>query len=369
MKIRQFIKNLFNISFNQIKDEKDSLFLKDDFNFHKSIKLYKAFNEYNDINQEIFDDLEIGKVLSPHKIFSEKNIKKMNDLRSAIKPQLNSLLSLNKIGIEFELYLFGGVPRDLVLEKDINDIDILMTVKPFDAYSFQKIVKCYDFLNQEQRQLIFNLFDGEKFKNSCKKGDLTDCEEEIKDFQVKMIAACLNPKDIISETYYKIEKTGLYNDGYHKLIISNSVHGKLKIQAKDYLIDLNISNNSIMAFSKNIDYGLSKIFMNIYNKKSFIESNEEMIYSLLCEKDFFEDIKNKKLVLNPEYLTDEQIIESVENRLKKMKDKFPDYELDILQNDQIKYIKAKQILDNQIIIESLGNDMMSDTVKPKPKKI
>ncbi len=324
------------------------------FNFDKKkenpcVDLSDDMNQYRHLSRFILKDYDKKDLsfLNPKVVLNDHNIPILNYALEKTRLIQESLLFLEKCGINFQICVFGGFPRDILLNKKINDIDIFICMKiPHNIHTFNELNVILT--DDMKKELNF-----ENFKNLIH-SQSDDLKDFLSKFSVKLLTKILNKKlkqeKIIGMEIIDREKSEIINDGYSLLFLENSLNGIIKINS-DINIDIAVSDKTMHHVMENIDFSLSKSYFNFYetNFHQPPKNIQEFLFSFWAGHEFFSNIKYKTLTLNPSYMTIRQIEKSVDERIDKMREKFPDYELKIIGSNKEKIDSFQSLLDEHDI--------------------
>lgn len=283
----------------------------------------------------------------------EKNSEVLNKIYQDVSKLYSVLKKLDEIGITYCLDITGGAARDFVLDKPIKDIDIMLSI--FDHYGNKSIL----------RKLTDIEFLKKHFKLEAIVGyiqDLMNNDLDKEDFILKkqqLISLCFC--DYISEkfTFTSSNRQKEKNNDYdQEMLKHNRLLGVFKLSQEKmqlhYPMDILLTDFNKMQFIKDFDLDICKVSFSLVNRvyqTQFPESSLELISRFTAEREFWADVYNKKITMNVDNMSNKNIENSLTKHYQRVKDKYPDYELNIIasssNSENLAY--AKNFYTNEIL--------------------
>lgn len=253
----------------------------------------------------------------------------------------HALLPLFQLGLNFDLAIAGGAVRDLFLEREIKDLDFVLSIEDhtlqeiFKSISVQKIEKvtgknAQHFIEQwklnerqelhaeEKNNIIEEHIDYSQhfydLVQFCLQGHL----EVEKSFEPK-----LNVEEIEGHDHYRGVMTERRLSGVIKLD-DNKLH---------YPGDILITNLSVSTFVNKFDFNLCKAYLYVVDKDRPIERPQcaaDYLYHLNVTPSFVQDFMDKTLTLDMHMRENIKSIEvSMGDHYERIQVKYPEYKLNL----------------------------------------
>lgn len=229
---------------------------------------------------------------NPYINFTNENEKFLQCLKQGVE-FAESIKDLNK-DYNINVYLVGGCLRDIILNKNIKDIDVCVEISEKKDF----------FTSKEKNKDLFEIV-----KNK------------------------INNIDKV----YKINTDSVINNFYETMLATNlSLMGIIKLKTKDiYPMDIMITNN-IKSYIELFDFEICKISLDL-NLLNTIDIGK----ILLFHDKSLDDLKNNKITYNAYQKTKKQIDYSFENHFKRIKDKYPNFKLNFTGEMSLNFNYAK----------------------------
>jgi hypothetical protein len=285
-----------------------------------------------------------------------------------------ALLPLMDLNIAYSIDLIGGAPRDFLLNnyKKIKDLDMLVTLSPssgpgdkYGSYEKNKNLLCYNKILEQ---------------NWCTKEELESVDFSDNDILYvkhnKLLNLCLNRNlQLTSTKIFSIDERRSNEVVYGEDVLKE-LTGIIKVEGKQlhYPMEILMTDKSRGMFVQAIDFGICNVGLKIINLNRDdyfkLESFDNLHKNFFAAIDFFEDVQNKTITLNPFNKSFEQIEYSFGNHYKRIQEKYPEYTLKIpfenISEDTKKYIESVMLTVN------LGDSLVSNEkveVKKRRNKI
>lgn len=313
------------------------------------------------INEQFAKDNRPFSLQDYHQLFSSKinldNFKAQQDTLDKIYQDVSKmyavLTKLDEIGISYSFDITGGAVRDFTNNKPIKDLDIMLSI--FDTYSNKSILmKMNDisFLKKHFKieSIIYYLQE-----------IVTSAHEE--DFIIKkqqLMTLCFH--DYISEKFTftssnRDEEMSVKNIYEENMLKRNRLLGVFKLCPEkmqlNYPIDILLTDFHKIEFIHDFDLDICKASFSLVNsiyKTTFPRNSLELISRFTAELDFWADIHNKKITLNVDNMSNKTIESSITKHYKRLKEKYPDYELNIISSktfiDNLNFAKSIYLAEN-----------------------
>ncbi len=202
-----------------------------------------------------------------------------------------SLLShINDMGIFASIC--GGAPRNWHFKRPAKDIDVYISYYDIEKYFDADLVK------QNVFDSLENNFYNHLFSNMGVLSDLSRVKKSDYDHTIEQILSVYNSSNLDIQTQFIIwqDYKYKYNNGTEASRVNNIL--------------------------RSFDFGICKIGM------SLINSNKS--FAFFQNKAFIKDVENKTLTINMNDLCSYNNPRTLPKRLKKMREYFPGYEVDII---------------------------------------
>ena len=365
--------NLYNIRDidYEIKHHDDTKVYIPEFSMRGSLFTYQT--QGRSLSKEDYENLVIEKI-------SEKAFKRNNKEEVLLKiwsdaKKINNVLSpLKKLGIQYTLDLTGGSVRDFLLDKEneIKDLDFMLSMS-WNEFNENRSVR------NNILKVIPAFFDKKELEAVNWKKFLIENEDlkknspykfinivNLDSLKSKILQLCLNRLNISYD---------LYGDKDRKIKVKTSNQEYplgTEFEKNDRLISVAKLNNNIIktnydidilltdfnksAFLQDFDFDLCKAsvcFVNDTLRKIFPRSPKHLIGRFIADVDFWADVKNKKITYNVNGRGFKEIDRSFDNHLIRIQKKYPEYELNIIGDEelQLDYINKK------ILVKKLNEDL------------
>ncbi len=272
------------------------------------------------------------------------------------------LYPLKNMNISYTLDLTGGCVRDFLLDrhKEIKDLDFMLSI----GYQEMFKLKIEDYFTKEELEAV-NWSEVEQEDQSSDVVIISD--EKMK---VKLLSLCMNRFD---KNYILFDKTqkrtsietqvGGYILQKHDRLIAVT---KLENEKFNYPLDILLTDFIKPQFIKDFDFDICKAsicFVNDSVNKDFPINHKQLINRCIGEADFWADVIHQKITYNVDDRTPREIDRSFNDHYKRIKTKFPGYDLNIVGSDiaSVNYIKS-------IILANQLNENLNTKKEPKQRK-
>ena len=262
--------------------------------------------------------------------------------------ELKSALSCLNPLVKYEIHLFGGALRDIVLNKDINDLDVAITMEIKDSANSSK--KHFMAFNKIKRFLLKNQMIDQNYTVNC-------LSPEVKFLLVK---AALKNSNFNFEDPAKQNFNFLPKGNYDITTLNDHIGAVIKARAKhSFPVDLVICQKDFDSFLKRNDFSLCKISLPIatplINFTNFVAGGLQInnfLSQIKFTADFLVAVQQQKNILNTMFLDFENINHSLKNRFKKINAKYPDYPLYISHSEYDNLKPEKEAFVDSCLIET-----------------
>jgi len=368
-KIKQQIASLFNIykekngkTVNDSSSKKEDLTKSSVVDLNNDgitdIEIYNINYSTHDFKTTEFaktklDDL-LKNLLSTNNIYRlEKKMVLLNIYGDCLHLH-KALLPLMDLNIAYSIDLIGGAPRDFLLNnhKKIKDLDVLVTISPTSVVGDK-----YGSYEKNKKLLVSNNI---LEQNWCTKEELENVGFSDKDILYvrhnKLLNLCLNRDlQLTSKKIFSIEERRSNEVVYGEDILKE-LTGIIKVEGKQlhYPMEVLMTDKSRGMFVNGIDFGICNVGLKIINLNRDeyfkLESFDNLHKNFFAAIDFFEDVQNKTITLNPFNKSFEQIEYSFGNHYKRIQEKYPEYTLKIpfenISEETKKYIESVMLTVN-----------------------
>lgn len=315
-------------------------------------------NFYNE-NISIQQKNNFLKYLSPN--YLDEKFCNENKEFKIILSQLNQIYKLlhpvlNKLEINFDLYLVGGCLRDHILDNSnkIKDLDLVIEFN--DNLRLDKIkINEYDkndfylLINQKKEILKFI----QKYKHIINEYELKICENQSREkilheivSQVMKKFSNFNIKEFFLESQEvekkDKEKKSLSSDNNDNVNYSG-LFSVIKLNSNNlsYPIDL-LLNNNVDTYLTSFDFEICKCRY-IYRPNQ--KNNSK---SLVLDEGFIKDVINSTLTINAGiFYTKSDVDRSLSNHYIRLLKKYPEYKTCIINNNSENNNLSKYIITSQ----------------------
>ena len=297
------------------------------------IEEYKKENRSLSLNE--YKNLFLSKV---NFVNFQKNQDVINKIYQDVSKMYAVLTKFDEMELEYSIDITGGAVRDFVNEKQIKDLDIMLSI--YDTDKNKKILnKMNDVLFLKKHfktdSIIYYL------------NNVINNESMNEDYILKkqqLMTLCF--QDLISEKYTftsnnREEVMSTKNNYYENMLKTNRLLGVFKLNPEkmklNYPIDILLTDFSKINFIKDFDFDICKASFSLVNsiyKTDFPKSSLELISRFSAERDFWADIYNKKITMNVDKMSNTSIENSIKKHYKRIQEKYPDYELNIISSDK-----------------------------------
>lgn len=297
-----------------------------------------------------------------HQLFSSKinldNFKSQQTILDKIYHDVSKMYTilkkLDEIGLSYSFDITGGAVRDFTNNKPLKDLDIMLSI--FDT--------------DHNKSILNKINDISFLKTHFQIESIIYCLQEIvttshndKDFIAKkqqLVTLCFH--DYISEKFTftssnREEKMSVKNLYEENMLKHNRLLGVFKLCPEkmqlNYPIDILLTDFHKIEFIKDFDLDICKASFSLVNsvyKTAFPSNSLELISRFTAELDFWADIHNKKITLNVDNMSNKTIENSITKHYKRLKEKYPDYELNIISSktfiDNLNFAKSIYLAEN-----------------------
>lgn len=274
----------------------------------------------------------------------------MKDIYSKLQP-------LRELGLNFSLTLAGGAVRDLLLNKPIHDLDIIIEYHDTERNDIKM-------RSLTQPDLNLAGINSEDINRTGWNNNHEGSQE------IKLTKACLAS---FNATTHIMKRNPLY-DSEMPQYLSKQEDAKavIKFKTQNFETELFISNLTTKDYIDNFNVNLSKVSLVFIDGNNFyfptFPTFEEIQSRFQLSTSFLADIKHKKITCNIGKIdnTDEHII-SVMNYVNKTHKKYPEYEINLASS----YIGSDNLsskINKLMLKNSLEKDLNSHTSSNKQKR-
>lgn len=244
----------------------------------------------------------------------------INNLIHYIKVLRRQLKPLKTFGLEYNFGIGGGIIRDLVLDKSPGDVDIIVNIpmiNPGQIYlNYNGANEFYDKIKNTEYNYLCNI--GRESSPYYSGHDRTNYFLEIKTKNyMKFIKQLLEIKG----------KYHLQDDGACANYQNAHIIGIIKQNFDKNLLpaDIIFSSFDIENYVNTFDFDLCKGYISSENLYEL--STSKILKSIILSPHMIRDIENKQMTMNLANLKFENVEYYLNKHFLKMKEKFPDYEL------------------------------------------
>lgn len=291
----------------------------------------------------------INEIIYHHLQIDEKSLDILDKIKSDRDNIINALKPLSDLKINFSIALSGGAIRDLVFKKQdyIKDLDYILSID-LDTISLQLV----NYFNQN-KDIIFNMMDkmpisdNEKWNQPVFKKSSLHPEETL----FEIIKILLSKEINISQSYTESTKVKelTFEPGqeppYNDFNSQHRLTGVLRLDDKklNYPVDILLTNSSVDEYVYQIDFDICKSFILIKRENNNqIATVNEYLDAFCLEAEFLDDYMNKTITLNMKNKSVEQIEFSMADHYYRIKEKYPDHQLNLIPyNDEHKSFKLQ----------------------------
>lgn len=301
-----------------------------DYNKESTAKQYakqgRPFTEEN--HKAVFSEL-----ISFKNFFSLTNTEILEKLWQDAKFVNDGMITLNSLGISYTLDITGGAARDFVLNKEIKDIDFMLSFPNFEKELHEAIENgsFYQTFSNEELQSV-------EWENPANRSQIKDKHKK------QLVQLCLNRQQCINQVYFFQDERSLQigeKSGYAGLSKPDPVYKedrlisviKLSNDKLNYPCDILLTDFIKPAFLEEFDFDLCKAsfsFVNHYYNTKFPEKSTHLISRFIAERDFYADVYNKKLTYNSYKKSEYEIKASFSKHYKNIFNKFKEYEFNLI---------------------------------------
>ena len=328
-------------------------------NIDKNLIFKKHLNKLTKIEVDIYTEYKnIFNKFFPDN-FSEEQLDSLNEFLKSFQYLDEKLKPFKNAGLNYELALAGGAIRDLFLGKPISDLDMIV------SFCNKKIIKGNNYVSYEitedlWKQILGDKFDEAEYVKICHyaqqnlhllsiDGEIQN-EPRIDNYKIAYLCSKLFG-DVEKQKDINLTNC-LENEYLNDLMIDNI---KIKVPGLKFQIDFVLSRLEPDFYMRNFDFSLCKCILN-YNKTNinneYIKLNNKSIEDL-CQNIFLPpqclyDWERKTMTLNAKDFSEDHVEYFLSKHFVKMQKKFPDYTLNIINNDVLKIKYMKLELENNL---------------------
>lgn len=243
----------------------------------------------------------------------------LQDIFSTLQQLNTHLEELTQCGFSFQLGVAGGALRDVILNnsKSIGDYDITLHISNLPNTNFGTNSLSVNFKKLNEKIDIKNIWG--KYFSAPDPYYIplpTDFNEKMLTNLISAVLVESFPESI-KKVYYANHEVATYQN--------NSIYGLLKIEniSNKKPLDLIITNRFVDGFVDTFSFDLCKVYYEYNPKHAF----KDMVDHIIIKHSMLNDLENKKLTMNLNHLSEENILYYMNKHYKKMKEKYPEYEL------------------------------------------
>lgn len=279
------------------------------------------------------------------------------------------LLPMKQLGFLYSLDLTGGAVRDFVLnqENSIKDLDFMVQILPYSRKNVADAISHIPLLAKLDIDLTSNYYLSSEDKQSIDVLLLSYCLEKNFD----------NSEVLENKTRnYTIFKS--YGDNANNVTIETNRQERLSCVVKldntntNYPIDLLVTDFSKPEFIEAFDFDICKAsfaFINPYYAKNFPKDVSHLVSRFVAPPSFFADFHNKKISINADDMSENQISRSICSHLPRILSKYPDFSLNLIGTAPIQRKQVETILFKDTLSKSLDKQDFDNPKKKEESKI
>lgn len=283
----------------------------------------------------------------------------------------DALLPLEKLGIKYTIDLTGGCVRDFILGKhhDIKDCDVMFSISSLTELNFEKFSEL--FTQEEMLEVGFI-------------SNLTSNFYLDEQKKIQLLQMCLNRTQHVHQSYFftKAERRDKVtdfelkeepeiseeeqNDPYFEFeytpdIIPDGLLGVIKLSGDklNYPMDILITNLNKPKFLSDFDFDICKASFSIKNEvyqHEFPKDYSHFLSHFSANSHFWADVHNKTITYQLDGRSKKEIDRSFESHLKRLIQKYPDYQINLSYlsfSEKIsKHVDLKQYAQNLLIVKN-----------------
>lgn len=278
------------------------------------------------------------------------------------------LSPLKELDFLYSLDLTGGAVRDFVLnqENSIKDLDFMVQILPYSRQNVAAAIPYIPLIEKLGIDLTSNYYLSSEDKQAIDVLLLSYCLEKNFD----------NSEVLENKTRtYTIFKS--YGDNNNNVTIETNRQERLSCVVKldntntNYPIDLLVTDFSKPEFIEAFDFDICKAsfaFINPYYTKEFPKDVSHLVSRFVAPPSFFADVYNKKMSINADDMSENQISRSICSHLPRILSKYPDYSLNLIGTAPIQRKQVETILFKDMLSKSLDKQDLDNPKKKEASK-
>lgn len=310
-----------------------------------------------------------SELVSFKNFFSIKNTEILEKLWQDAKFVNDGMMILNSLGISYTLDITGGAARDFVLNKDIKDIDFMLSFPNLSGELYKAI----------QDGLFYKTFSSEELSAVEWTDPIINNRSNVQDVHKKQLAQlCLNRQKCINEVYFFKDNRNLQvgeETGYSGLSTNKPIYKEdrlisvIKLSNDDlhYPCDILLTDFIKPVFLEEFDFDLCKAsfsFVNHYYQTTFPEKSSHLISRFIADRDFYADAHNKTITYNSSNKSEYEIKSTFSKHYKNILHKFNEYEFNLTGNGH--YHELARSAQQRALLEiELQKNLPMNSDKPK----
>lgn len=257
---------------------------------------------HSNISPEIFKQM-VKELFSSEHVLTEARREKLEKMLMDIQKIDDAMAYFKKFNLTWGLDLVGGAVRDLLLDKEVKDLDVLVTLSTINKRDTDYFYREFLEHNDNKRDFSKEELDSVDFNDS----------DTISTKLSKLIALCLSKKQTIDEQFYFTDEARFTEGSYGPTLVE-AISGMIKIKDKNnhYPMDiLVVTDADREIFFDKMDLNICKVGLCLKDKeidclKDFPDINniQTRLYAKVC---FFEDVHHKRISMSIAEKTLEQL--------------------------------------------------------------
>lgn len=277
----------------------------------------KHFFQMKKWDDEFLEDFfqKINHLMPESEFLSDEQHTLLFDIQQALIKIKHTLAPLYDANLIREIGIAGGAIRDLILNKNANDLDIVVSLNLYSddkdkIYTKDLSTHLLDWM--QQAQVIHKVYSTSPYNN----------EVETKTF-------VLTPDlmRVLTEKIKPLGKLYVNHDNTTADYQNKHIMGIIKTQMNTRPVDIIFTQENVLNYANTFSFDICNGFL-IYDQILSDASEQECINHIVLSKHMVHDIEKKTLTTNISNINMEHLEYYLSKHYLKMKEKFPEYSLE-----------------------------------------